>query len=104
VLPNLSETTSDNSGQNTSKSAKNKEVTASSADEKIPPNEPSDVPNEDKANTIKVSCSDKLDNKQNNKPERDADLNEIIEAWPVLSNDIRSAILTLIRATNGEGN
>ena len=52
---------------------------------------------DDNPNTIEVTCSDKLDNKLSNKP--DSDLAEIAEAWPQLPDSIRSAILTLVRAS-----
>ncbi|MFC1781384.1 hypothetical protein ACFLZ8_03910 [Planctomycetota bacterium] len=55
--------------------------------------------NRDNTNTIKVTNSTKLDHKQNNKLiETDKDLAEVSGAWSRLSKEIRSAILTLVRA------
>jgi len=57
------------------------------------------VPTDDSTNTRNVLHSDKQNNKLSNKT--DPDLVEIAEAWPILSKDIQSAILTLIRTTSG---
>ena len=88
----------DSSGQEMSKSAKNKGVTASKSDSNLTPNELSKVPVDDSTNTANVPNSDKL----NNEPETsDLNLAEVVQAWPKLSKDIQSAILTLIRTTSG---
>ena len=89
----------DSKCQDTPKPAENKEVTATSTEDSIPSNRPSKLPNEDRANTIKVTNSDKLDNKQNNKPEADRDLAEVIKAWPQIPSAIRSAIVAIVRSS-----
>jgi len=50
--------------------------------------------------TIEVTRSDKPDNKLSNKPATDGDLTFLVEK--TLSPAIRSAILTLVRASRGE--
>jgi hypothetical protein len=50
-----------------------------------------------------VTNSDKLDNKQNNKPTKmDADLTVVVEAWPKLSEAIHSAIVAIVRSSNDQ--
>ena len=64
-------------------------------------NEPNTVPTADSTNTMKVTSSDKLDNKQNNKLTKlDADLAVVVEAWPELPDAIRSAIVAIVRSSN----
>jgi len=63
------------------------------------PNEPSKVPNTDNASIRKITCSDKLDNKQNNKLiKSDSDLDEILAVWPELPEHIKQAIMVLVRS------
>ncbi|MBC8218309.1 MAG: hypothetical protein H8E73_07580 [Planctomycetes bacterium] len=54
------------------------------------------MPADDSPDTIRVTRSDKPDNKLSNKPD---ELAEVVEVWPQLSEPIRSAILTLVRAS-----
>jgi hypothetical protein len=54
------------------------------------------VPSEDKPNTIEERSSDKLDNKLSDKSE--AELAQIVAAWPHLPEHIRAAIMALLRA------
>ncbi|MHC4509700.1 MAG: hypothetical protein ACYTAO_12195, partial [Planctomycetota bacterium] len=48
------------------------------------PKNRSEVPSDANPGTMNVRCSDKLDNKQNNKPAADPDLAVVVEAWPGL--------------------
>ncbi|MDT8300835.1 MAG: hypothetical protein RQ760_05065 [Sedimentisphaerales bacterium] len=83
-----------------SKCTKNKEVTTNKAEGDSTPNELPEVSTADRPSTIKVTSSDKLDNKQNNKPTKsDSDLAEIIETWPELPDAICSAIVAIVRAS-----
>ncbi len=77
--------------------SKNKEITASKPDEVTSANNSSQVPADDSTNTANVLNSDKLDNKLSNKP--DADLSEVVEAWPQLPEAIRSVIVAAVRAS-----
>ena len=100
MLEKAAETTDDNSGQGTSKSAKNKEVTSTLTDGSTASKKPAEVPTDDSTNTIKETCSDKLDNKLSNKPaEHDTELAEVIEVWPELPSAIRSAIVAIVRTS-----
>ncbi|MEJ2648152.1 MAG: hypothetical protein P8016_07060 [Sedimentisphaerales bacterium] len=78
-----------------SKHSENKELTASEQQADSLQNKPSEVPTSDNSNTIEVSDSDKLDNKLTI---NDPDLFSIIEAWSKLPKEIRTAILTIVRA------
>ncbi|MHC4682540.1 MAG: hypothetical protein ACYTEK_28120, partial [Planctomycetota bacterium] len=49
--------------------------------------------------TMNVRCSDKLDNKQNNKPAADPDLAVVVEAWPGLPPAVRSGIVAIVGAS-----
>ena len=60
---------------------------------------PPKVPTDDRSSTNKVTCSDKLDDKLSNKLTADPEFAEIVNAWPELPNDIKSAVLTLVRAS-----
>ena len=91
--------TDDKRCQKESKSTKNKEVTTDTSLCSNGPQSPSEVPTDDSTNTIKVTSSDKLDNKLSNKPTKDTDLAEIIEVWPQLPSAIRSAIVAIVRAS-----
>jgi hypothetical protein len=54
------------------------------------------VPNADSTVINKVTYSDKLDNKQNNKLTKpDSDLNEIVTVWLELPEHIKAAIKAL---------
>jgi len=90
VVEKTPKTTGDSESQNTPKSAKNKEVTATGADDQIPSDKPSTVPTEDKGSTKKVTCSDKLDNKL-------TDLDELEKSRPELPDHIKAAITALIQ-------
>ena len=58
------------------------------------------MPTADNPDTMKVTSSDKLDNKQNNKLiEMDTDLAIVVEAWPELPSAIRSAIVAIVRSS-----
>jgi hypothetical protein len=48
---------------------------------------------------MNVRCSDKLDNKQNNKPAADPDLAVVVEAWPGLPPAVRSGIVAIVGAS-----
>jgi hypothetical protein len=96
-VPNQSKTTDDNNSQETSKSAKNQEVTSTQADGSIASNKPSKVPTDDSPGTMNVRCSDKLDNKLSNKPD---ELAEVVKAWPDLPPAIHSAIVAIVRASS----
>jgi hypothetical protein len=55
---------------------------------------------------MKVTYSDRLDNKQNNKlMEMDTDLTVVVETWPQLPSAIRSVIIDIVRilTVGGEG-
>jgi len=99
VLDKSSKTTGDSKSQDTSKSTQNKEVTSTQADGSKASNRPAKVPSNDSTYTIKVTRSDKLDNKLSNKPD---DLAEVVNAWTELPSDIRTAILTLVRASTNQ--
>ncbi len=85
--------------QNVRKSAKNKGLTASKGEVDLAQNKPSKVPTADKANSIDVPNSDKLNNKLSDKP---VDLALVAKAWPQLPEDIRSAIVAIVRASEGK--
>jgi hypothetical protein len=98
-LENSEQTSSNIKSQETSKPPENKEFTTSEQQADLPPKKPIEVPTGDKTNPIKVTNSDKLDNKQNNKLiETDKDLSEVIWVWSRLPQENKSAILTLVRA------
>jgi hypothetical protein len=96
-------TADDNKCQRASKSAKNKGVTSTPTDSPTPSKKPVKVPTDDNPNTIEVTRSDKLDNKLSNKPDTDldADLSDIVKAWPELPDVIRSAIVAIVRTSIG---
>jgi hypothetical protein len=70
-----------------SKRPENKEFTTSEQQADLPPKKPIEVPTGDKTNPIKVTNSDKLDNKL---IETDKDLSEVIWAWSRLPQEIKS--------------
>jgi hypothetical protein len=96
VLPQSAKIEGDSKSQSASKSAENQEVTSTQADDSTSPNQPAKVPVDDSTGTKNVSRSDKLSYKPT---ESDADLAEVVQAWPQLPDAIRSAILTLVRAS-----
>ncbi|TKJ35536.1 MAG: hypothetical protein CEE38_15305 [Planctomycetes bacterium B3_Pla] len=100
MLEKAAKTTDDNKGQETSKSAKNQEVTSTPTDGSAPSKKPAKVPTDDSPGTMNVRCSDKLDNKLSDKPETDPDLTVVAEAWPELPPAIRSAIMAIIKASS----
>ena len=97
MLEKAAETTDDSECQERPKSAKNKEVTSNQSDGLTASKKPAEVPTDDSTNTIKETCSDKLNNKLSNKP--DADLAEVVQAWPELPSAIRSAIVAIVRTS-----
>ena len=94
VVGEADKTADDNKGKERSKSAKNQEVASTPTDGSTTLKKPPELPTDDSTNTIKVTRSDKLDNKLSNKP--DPDLSEIIAAWPELPEHIRAAVKALI--------
>ena len=100
MLRNQSKTPDDSGGQERSKSAKNKGVTAGKGGGGSTSNKPSKVPVADNTNTASVTNSDKQNNKLSNKPIVDSDLALVVEAWPELPEAIRSAIVAIVRASN----
>jgi hypothetical protein len=98
-LSNQSGTTGDTESQEESKSAKGKGVTSTPDGGPTTSKKPSKVPTDDSTDTIKVTRSDKLNNKLSNKPD---ELAEIISTWPKVPDAIRSAILALVRASIGK--
>ena len=93
---NQSKTTDDSKCQERSKSTKNQEVTSTPTDGSTPSKKPAKVPTGDSRNTIRVTRSDKLNNKLSNKPD---ELAEVVSVWPELPKAIRSAILAIVRAS-----
>ena len=62
--------------------------------------QPGNVPIPDNHDTNREHSPDKLNDKRENEPaEEESDLMVVIEAWPGLSEPIRSAILALVRAS-----
>jgi hypothetical protein len=54
----------------------------------------------DGSSTQDVPRSDKLDNKLSDKPAyTNPELAAVVEAWPALPEAVRSAVLTLVRAS-----
>ncbi len=96
VLGKAAETTDDSKSQGASKYASSQGVTLAPPDGPTPSKNPVNVPTDDSRSTIEVTRSDKLDNKLSNKPD---ELAEVVEVWPKLPDAIRSAILTLVRAS-----
>jgi hypothetical protein len=102
VLTKQSKTADDNKGQKPSKSAKNKGVTTSKAEDSAPPKTPAKVPVDDSTSTKNVRCSDKQNNKLSNKQAMDPDLTLVVEAWPELPEHIKAAIKALIQTHKAE--
>jgi len=63
-----------------------------------PGNIPVVVPTRDNPNTIKEPSNNKQNNKLSDKRiESDSDLEEIVKAWPILPEHIRTTITTLVK-------
>jgi hypothetical protein len=77
-LEKADKTTDDNKSQEESKSVKNQEVTSIPTDGPTTSKKPSKVPTDDSTDTIKVTRSDKLNNKLSDKPD---ELAEIVSTW-----------------------
>jgi hypothetical protein len=82
------------------KCANNQVLTESKLIDSTTSKNPSTVPADDRTNTSNVTNYDKLDNKPDNKlTEMGGDLVVIVEAWPQLTEAIRSAIVAIVRAS-----
>ena len=78
------------------KSARNKGVTSNKLEGNSELNKPSKVSNDVSDGTANVQRNDK----QSNKPAKsDNQLSQVIEQWPNLPKEIRSAIVGIVRAS-----
>jgi len=102
-VSNSAQTPDEQSGQGVSKCTKTQGLTAGKTKGNTDPKPPPVRTAGDSSSTADVGNSNKHNNKPDNKlsKEQQEELSEISEAWTSLPDDIRSAILTLIRTASG---
>ena len=104
MVPSPSVNPGDSSGQEVSKPAVNQGLTTTSSGTPLSPEYPAKRTGDDSSRTQDVPCSDKLDDKLRNEPfseavEADPELRAVVDEWASLSPAVRSAILTLVKAS-----